>query len=543
MSDWTIDMSEWATHPFFNTLVLPTNNYKLKRLFQFVKKNTKYQSLSIALLSGIITAFASINMWYFLACVSIVPLFIFLSKESRKANFFNGLAFGIGIGLGLFFWMIKGVGHYTGDSFWFGILIFAFSCLLLGLYFGVLLRVTQLFWLSKSDSPFKLIINRLSIAALWTLSEFALTNILQAFPLHLFRFGFSFCANIYILQLASFGGLSLLTFFTVLLNLVFAEYFLQKKSIYLIVNSCIIAVLFAFGAVAYSTYQPDFVGKPFKVAVVSDNTNPETKWNNNNGNALADNYFKLCEEAVALQPDFIIWPESALPWTYSPDDDLLKELIKISSGSKLTHVIGINTENAADKKCYNSVYYIDSKNKVSAIYNKQILLKGLEEPIGNVVVPFAYKEGFVFANGVDQKPIPTRFGKAATLICNEIGIENSAAEQVRSGANFLFNTSNDSWFKDTYVSEQHLYYARLMAVENRKDCSIANNCGYNTIINSKGDFVEQKKETKGTVLSGMIYPNSNTTLFSQLPYLFPLLLMLFLMISTFYWFVIKPEQP
>lgn len=508
-----------------------------------MKKNTKYQSLSIALLSGIITAFASINMWYFLACVSIVPLFIFLSKESRKANFFNGLAFGIGIGLGLFFWMIKGVGHYTGDSFWYGVLIFAFSCLLLGLYFGVLLRVTQLFWLSKSDSPFKLIINRLSIAALWTLSEFALTTILQAFPLHLFRLGFSFCANIYILQLASFGGLSLLTFFTVLLNLVFAEYFLQKKSIYLIVNSCIIAVLFAFGAVAYSTYQPDFVGKPFKVAVVSDNTNPETKWNNNNGNALADNYFKLCEEAVALQPDFIIWPESALPWTYSPDDDLLKELIKISSGSKLTHVIGINTENAADKKIYNSVYYIDSKNKVAAIYNKQILLKVLEEPIGNALVPFANKEGFVFAKGADQELVKTSFGKAATLICNEAVVENSAAEQVRAGANFLFNVSNDGWFKDTYVSEHHLYYARLMAVENRKDCSIANNCGYNAIINSKGDFVEQKKEAKGTVLSGMIYPNSNATLFSQLPYSFPILLMLFFMISNVYLFVIKPKQP
>lgn len=508
-----------------------------------MKKNTKYQSLSFALLSGIVTALASINMWYVLVCVSIVQLFIFLSKESRKANFFNGLAFGIGIGLGLFFWMIKGIGHYTGDSFWYGVLVFAFSCLSMGLYFGVLMRVTQLFWLSKSDSPIKLIINRLAIAALWTLSEFALTTVLQSFPLHLFRLGFSFCANSYILQLAAFGGLSLLTFFTVVFNLFFAEYFIQKKSIYLIYNGVIIAVLFGFGAVSYWSFQPEFVGKPFKVGIVSDNTNSETKWDNDNGNVLADNYFKLCKEATALQPDFIVWPESALPWTYSPDDDLLKELINISNGSNLTHVIGINTENAADKKIYNSVYYIDSKNKMAAIYNKQILLKGLEEPIGNLLVPFASKEGFVFAKGVDQEPVKTRFGQVATLICNEAVVENSAAEQVRAGANFLFNLSNDGWFKDTYISEHHLYYARLMAVENRKDCSIANNCGYNAIINSKGDFVEQKKETSGTVLSGMIYPNSNTTLFSRLPYIFPIILMLFLIISTFYLFANKLKQP
>ncbi|MBX9808603.1 MAG: apolipoprotein N-acyltransferase [Flavobacteriaceae bacterium] len=508
-----------------------------------MKKDNKYQSLTIALLSGIITALASINMWCFLTCVSIIPLFIFLSKESRKSNFINGLVFGIGLGLVLFFWMIKGVGHYTGDSFWLGVLIFSFSCLLLGLYFGVLMRLTSLFWLSKTDYPIKLILNRLTIVALWTLSEFALSMLLQSFPLHLFRLGFSFCANTYILQLATFGGLSLLTFFTVLINLFFAEYFNQKKYIYLIYNGIFIAVLFGFGAVSYWSFQPEFVDKPFKVAIVSDNTNPETKWDNDNGNTLAANYFKLCKEAVALQPDFILWPESALPWTYSPDDDLLKELIKISSGSKLTHVIGINTENPTDKKIYNSVYYIDNKNKVDAIYNKQILLKGLEEPLGNILVPFASKEGFVFAKGVDQEPVKTRFGKAATLICNEAVVENSAAEQVRDGANFLFNLSNDGWFNDTYISEHHLYYARLMAVANRKDCSIANNCGYNAIINSKGDIVEQKKETTGTVLSGMIYPNNNSTLFSQLPYLFPIILMMFLILYTFYFLTNKPKHP
>lgn len=536
-------MSDWAIRYFYYWLILYIVNNNNLTKFISVKNNNKYQFLFIALLSGIVTALASINMWYVLACVSIVPLFIFISKVSRKAVFFNGLVFGIGVGLGLFFWMIKGIGHYTGDSFWYGVLVFAFSCLSLGLYFGVLMRVTQLFWLSKSDSSIKLIINRLAIAALWTLSEFALTTVLQSFPLHLFRLGFSFCANTYILQLAAFGGLSLLTFFTVFFNLFFAEYFIQKKHIYLIYNGVIIAGLFGFGAVTYWSFQPEFVDKPFKVAIVSDNTNPETKWNNDNGNTLASNYFKLCKEATALQPDFILWPESALPWTYSPDDDLLKELLKISSGSNLTHVIGINTENPTDKQIYNSVYYIDNKNKVAAIYNKQILLKGIEEPIGNLLVPFASKEGFVFAKGVDQKPIPTHFGKAATLICNEAVVENSAAKQVRAGANFLFNASNDGWFKDTYVSEHHLYYARLMAVENRKDCSIANNCGYNAIINSKGDFVEQKKEAKGTVLSGIIYPNNNSSLFSQLPYLFPILLMVFFMISAFYWLVNKPKQP
>jgi hypothetical protein len=41
------------------------------------------------------------------------------------------------------------------------------------------------FWVSKSVTPFKLIINRLAIAALWSLSEFAVSILLQSFPLQL----------------------------------------------------------------------------------------------------------------------------------------------------------------------------------------------------------------------------------------------------------------------------------------------------------------------------------------------------------------------
>lgn len=476
------------------------------------------------------------NMWYVLACISIAPLFIFVFKESKKASFFCGLAFGVGLGLGLFFWMIKGVGHYTGVSFWFGFLVFVVSCLLLGLYFGILLFITRFFWFSNSNLCFKILLNAVAIAALWTLLELGLTTVMASFPLHLFRLGFSFCANIYLLQLTSFGGLSVLTFFTVLLNILFAVFFIQKNTIYLVYNAVIFVFFFVFGAVTYYNYQPTFIKKPFKVALVSDNTSPETKWNNDNGNALAANYFKLCHAAVALRPDFIVWPESALPWTYAPDDDLLKALLKISSGSKLMQVMGINTENTIDKRNYNSVYYIDNNAKVAAVYNKQILLKGIEKPIGNILVPFASKEGFVFANGVAQDPIATRFGKVATLVCNEIVVESSAAVQVRAGANFLFNVSNDGWFRDTYVSKHHLYYARLMAVENRKDCSIANNCGFNAIINSYGDVVEQKKDTIGTVVSGMLFPNSNRTLFSRFPNLFPIILAAFFILVSFYLF-------
>jgi apolipoprotein N-acyltransferase len=482
------------------------------------------------LASGLLLNLANTNLWILFICISIVPLFVFINNNSQKKSLSIGFLFGLGTGIGMFFWMIKGISHYTGNGFFYGGLVCMFSSFLIGFYFAILSWITKTIWLLNAKSRGLLLLNRLCIAAVWTILETGLAHLLESFPLHYFRIGFPFVTNIYAIQLTSVGGLALLTFLTVLINLFLAESYIQKKKLYSGYSISILALMFIMGTVSYHTYTPSPVGKPFKVAVVSDNTNPETKWNNENGNTFANNYFQLCKDAVALKPDFIIWPETALPWTYSPDDDLLKEIIKISGNHTLTHVIGINNENTTDKKLYNSVFYIDNQNKIKGIYNKQILLKGIEEPLGKFLIPFLSQDGFVLSKGQTQQPIQTRFGKAANLICNEVVVENSGAVQVRNGANFLFNFSNDGWFKDNYISDLHFYYARLQAVENRKDISVANNCGINAIINSKGSIISEKKDTSGTLVSGTIQPNNNISLFTKYPLFFPVLLILFILI-------------
>jgi apolipoprotein N-acyltransferase len=493
-----------------------------------MKLKNELKVFGIAFGSGLIMNLANTNLWIVLICIGIAPLFVLLNDNSKNAAGKIGFFFGTGIGIGMFSWMIKGVSHYTGDGFFYGICICLLSSLCLGFYFAVLSWVLKSVWISNPDSKSLLLSNRVAVASIWTLSEWIVANTLESFPLHYFRTGFPFVTNLYSVQLASFGGVSLLTFLTILINLFAAEFFIQKKSKYLIYSFSIAVSMFIIGAISYHTFSPNRVGKPFKVAIVSDNTNPETKWNNENGNEFANSYFQLCKEAVATKPDFIIWPETALPWTYTSDDDLLGELIKISESRKLTHVIGINSENASDKKLYNSVFYISNNNRVEGTYSKQILLKGVEEPLGSFLVPFLTQDGFTLSKGLSQQPIATHFGKAGNLICNEVVSENCAAQQVNNGANFLFNLSNDGWFKDSYISTLHFYYARLQAVENRKDISVANNCGFNGIVSSDGSIIAQKKETVSTVVTGTIYPNSNTTLFSGFPYLLPILLLLFI---------------
>lgn len=492
-----------------------------------MSKNLKIASISFA--CGLILNLANTHLWILLICVSVAPLFVLVNDNTKKKSLSIGFLFGLGIGIGMFFWMVKGVSHYTGNGFFYGVLVCFISSIFLGFYFAILSWIIKTIWLSNVISNRLLFLNKLCIAAVWTVSESGLAFLLRSFPLHYFRIGFPFVTNVYFIQLTSIGGLALLSFLTVLINLFIAEFFIQKKKLYLIYSFSILILMFVVGVLCFYTYKPNLIGKSFKVVIVSDNTNPETKWNSENGNTFANNYFQLCKDATALQPDFIIWPETALPWTYTPNDDLLKEIIRISRTHEVIHVIGINNENCTDKKLYNSVFYIDNQNKVNGIYNKQILLKGIEEPLGKFLIPFLSQDGFVLSKGQSQLPVPTRFGKAGNLICNEVVVENCGGVQVKNGANFLFNFSNDGWFKDNYISDLHFYYARLQAVENRKDISVANNCGINAIISSNGSIISEKKDTNSTLISGTIKPNNNISLFTKFPLFFPVLLILFIL--------------
>lgn len=493
-------------------------------------KSKNYKSI-LLFLAGLIISVANAKLWILFSCLGLIPLFVIISKTSKKEALLSGFVFGIGVGFGLFFWMIKGVSIYTGNSMSFGVLITLISTALIGLYFGILCWITAFFWITNATSKYKLLFNRLCIAAIWALSEFLLSNFLEAFPLHNIRLGLSFVSNLFFIQLTSFGGLLLLSFLTVLINLLLAEFYITKNRKYLFTSVTLLTVMLLFGALSYNVFSPNKIGQLIKVAIVADNSDPKTKWNTENGNELAKKYFKLCEQAASKHPDFIIWPETALPWTYSKDDDLLNEMVNISRNQKLTHVIGINNESISTKKLYNSVFYIDTKNQVNGIYNKQILLKGIEQPLGDFVVPFLSQEGFVLSNGENQKPIQTNFGKAGNLVCNEVVVEKCGAKQVENGANFFFNLSNDGWFKDIYISDLHFYYARLQAVENRKDICIANNCGINGIISSDGNIVSEKKESKSTLISGFIQPNNNVSFLSKYPNLFPFLFVLIILIN------------
>ena len=92
------------------------------------------------------------------------------------------------------------------------------------------------------------------------------------------------------------------------------------------------------------------------------------------------------------------------------------------------------------------------------------------------------KERKVFSN-------PFNKGKIAPVICYESIYGEYVTEYVKNGANFLGIMTNDSWWGVTQGHQQLMAYAKLRAIETRREIARAANSGISAHINARGDVM------------------------------------------------------
>src|SRR6185503_411244 len=292
-------------------------------------------------------------------------------------------------------------------------------------------------------------------------------------------------------------GIHIMSFIVVTVNYQLAMITIKKLWRRLFIPIIVIAVYLFAGFILLQKFDSSLhANKSFNVAILAENTPPDITWDDNTGNFLVQKLLYLNRLAVTMKPDVALWSESAIPWTYTKDDDLVKEVFKITDPVRITHILGINTA-YKENEVFNSAYCILPGGNVTGHYDKQYLLSFIEKPFNGWLMPFFSSKGFSALNDTAyNKPLSTPFGRAGFLICNEAAVPAAAANQVRQGAQFLFNMSNDGWFNDTYIVNLHFYYARLRAVESRKDIAINSNNGLSGLIKASGDIEEQEKGTE-----------------------------------------------
>ncbi len=173
---------------------------------------------------------------------------------------------------------------------------------------------------------------------------------------------------------------------------------------------------------------------------------------------------------------------------------------------------------------YNTALQINNKDDIQK-YHKSKLVIGVE------MMPYPSLFNLVFnKNIIDLGGITSNHGtqekrgvfnnsmnkaKIGPVVCYESIYGEFVTDYIREGANAIFIITNDAWWGDTPGYHQHLSFAKLRAIENRRSIARCANTGISAIINQKGEIEKYTKYWEEDVLNGTLNLNSKMTFFSR----------------------------
>ena len=173
---------------------------------------------------------------------------------------------------------------------------------------------------------------------------------------------------------------------------------------------------------------------------------------------------------------------------------------------------------------HNSAVLADASDKLE-IYHKSKLVVGTElTPYPKVFVPLdnwlsaKMGVGGLMARCVGQPersvlhvgPEGIPFGCA---VCYESIYGEFCTEYVKAGARAMTIITNDAWWGNTPGYRQHLNFARLRAIELRRDIARCGNTGISAFIDQRGEILSQSDWWTRETLSGEVNLNSEQTAF------------------------------
>lgn len=272
----------------------------------------------------------------------------------------------------------------------------------------------------------------------------------------------------------------------------------------------------------YNSYQEKPV-REVTTLLLQPKLDPYTEKYSKDSLQILGELLNLAEENSKTKVDFFIAPETAFPGNGSLSENGFNKSTSIAIAKEFlgkhpqsifltgasTHKFLFDeaeTEDYSTKiqegvwvNSYNSALQIIPNQNVE-VYHKAKLVPGVEifpyirylKPIlGDAMLDFG---GANSSLGIDKerKVFSNRFNKAkmAPIICYESIYGEYVTDYVKNGANLLAIMTNDSWWDNTEGHKQLLSYARLRAIETRREIVRAANSGISAHINARGDILQ-----------------------------------------------------
>jgi apolipoprotein N-acyltransferase len=231
-----------------------------------------------------------------------------------------------------------------------------------------------------------------------------------------------------------------------------------------------------------------------RVAVIQPNISGITKWDAAYKDQSFETLARLSYEAGRLDPDLVVWPETAAPsyLLYEPDDMAFVAAVGESIHAPiLTGCPNLVPGDAAEGggRPLNSAILVGADGRVEGVYSKMKLVPFGEMIPFETVLPFLKKVNFGEADfwpGSEYTVFTDGVSPFSTLICYESTFPRLARQFVARGASLLVNITNDVWYGRSPMPYQHASMAIMRSVENRRSLARSANSGISMMIDPYG---------------------------------------------------------
>lgn len=330
--------------------------------------------------------------------------------------------------------------------------------------------------------------------------------------------------------------------------LVFLTYWQYKHKIEAISQTklkiaiaAVIIIPITISVIQYSTYEEHI--NPSEVVVVQPNIDPYQKFGSISSQEQIENLIQLSQSVAKPNTEFFIWPETAISNERGINEEEFRDyaayqritmfLEQYHNGNVLSGIESYELFNAPKTRTarpfmdkfvehYNASVLIDGSSKVQ-FYHKSKLVPGVEQmPFGKALEfmkpLFAQFGGTTGGYGSDS--IPSVFYSQsgigiAPVICYESIWGDYVSEYVKQGAQLIAVVTNDGWWKNTSGKDQHLDYAKLRAIENRRWVARSANTGISGFINQRGDIIQKTAWWEPIALSQEVNLNEEITFYTK----------------------------
>jgi apolipoprotein N-acyltransferase len=475
----------------------------------------------------------------------------FLSVYKIKSNKKRFLSFFI------WFSLVQGVwlSWFTSTKYQ-GPLILIIYLLLIVLFSLEFALISFLFPKEKKISY----LNILTIGSLLTIFEWSRLFILCGYSFN--QIGIVMSNNHIAMQIASIVGIYGMSFFVIVLNLIFFKAIIEKNKKTFIFYGFLALLPYFFGFFHIKFHEKKFNNsKTINAVLVQTSILPEEK---NRFVKYQDKFISPIDQWKKIlisinqfkdkKIDYIVLPEAAVP--YLANDcfyplEFVRNIFINMYGDKVKNIIDkiddfyieeykdkfyvsnnyiakavslifnskviIGLEDFEDNKSYNAAFYFHPKKNRYFRYEKNILV-----PMGEYI-PFAFlrkiaKEKYNISGSFEEgKGMKVFFDEDffSISICYEETFNNLMRKAKNMGAKLFINITNDAWFYNSKLFLQHFYHSKIRTVENGVSLIRSSNNAVTCSIDSFGRVINSiDKENIQDAIFTKVSTYSYFTLFS-----------------------------